>query len=87
MSDRASNLCSGGGLAVAVVGGALHDVAISVLGPVLGLVAHFIIDYRDRKKATAKNDENAYLKMRNYQLEMLVAQLRGTVPKPPETMP
>ena len=87
MSDRSSNIMSTSGVALAIVGTALHDVVLSVLGPAIALAVHCWTEWRMAKR---KRDEASLLerlKYRNYELEMELAKLRGSTPQPPSAKP
>jgi hypothetical protein len=83
MSDRINNLGSATGVAVAVAGAASHDWMTTLAGPLIALIFHVLQLWKSGKRDALLD----HCKMRNYQLELEVAKLRGTVPTPPQAIP
>jgi hypothetical protein len=83
MSDRINNMGSATGVAVAVAGAASHDWATTLIGPLIAIAFHFLQLWKSGKRDALLD----HIKLRNYQLELEIAKLRGTVATPPQAIP
>lgn len=86
MSHR-EEILSGATVGVAVVGSALGSLALSLAGPLLGLLIHIWTRYISARDEREKSALVEHLRARNFQLEWEVAKLRGSVPTPPQASP
>jgi hypothetical protein len=83
MSDRVNNLASASAVAVAVVGSAAHDLALSLLGPLLALAVHVWGEYRADRRTRNNATLVEHLKLRNFELEQQLGASRTRGPGPP----
>jgi hypothetical protein len=86
MSDR-SHLLSGFSVGVAVFGSAVGSLALSLAGPLLGLLIHMWNQHSAIKEGRDKSELVDHLKTRIFQLEMELATAKGIVITPPKREP